>query len=187
MRTLILNGSPRPEGDTARLLALLTAELKGDFLRADVYRNGIGPCLDCRYCRTHPGCAIRDGMQEIYDYLPDCDNVLIASPIYFSELTGRLLEVGSRLQTFFCGRYFRGEEPLPKAKRGAVLLVGGGDGNMAKAYDTARTLLRHMRCTEIHELVESHNTNRVPALQDPAAIEGIRKILAFFNEERRGG
>ena len=27
------------------------------------------------------------------------DNILIASPIYFSELTGKLLDVGSRLQT----------------------------------------------------------------------------------------
>jgi len=46
-------------------------------------------------------------MQEIYKYIEECDNILIASPLYFSELTGKLLVVGSRLQTYFCARFFR--------------------------------------------------------------------------------
>ncbi len=69
-------------------------------------------------------------MQEIYEYIPICDNILIASPIYFSELTGKLLDFGSRLQTYFCAGFFRNEQVIQKGKKGAVILVGGGDGNM---------------------------------------------------------
>lgn len=60
---------------------------------------------------------------------------MIASPIYFSELTGKLLDVGSRLQTYFCSSFFRNENSIEKPKKGAVFLVGGGDGRMEKAYD----------------------------------------------------
>lgn len=181
MKTLIINGSPRTHGDTASLIGIVREDLSGESLVLDAYRCGISPCLDCRCCRENPGCAINDEMQEIYAYIRDCDNILIASPIYFSELTGRLLDVASRLQAYFCARLFRGEEPLPKAKKGAVILVGGGDGNMDKAYDTARTLLRHMNCREIHEAVTSHSTNKRPAVQDARAVEGARSIAGFFN------
>ena len=120
-------------------------------------------------------------MQEIYDYIQACDNILIASPIYFSELTGKLLDVGSRLQTYFCARFFRKEEIIPKPKKGAVILVGGGDGRMDKAYETACTLLHHMNCYDIHEVVSSHNTNERPAMEDKQAQMGIQSIIRFFS------
>lgn len=105
---------------------------------------------------------------------------LIASPIYFSELTGKLLDVGSRLQTYFCAGFFRKENPIPKSKKGAVILVGGGDGHMDKAYGTACTLLHHMNCCDIHESVFSHNTNIRPAVNDKQALLGVRSIIDFF-------
>lgn len=67
-------------------------------------------------------------MQEIYDYILECNNILIASPIYFSEITGRVLDFGSRLQTYFSAMHFRNEKPIIKIKKGAVILVGAGDG-----------------------------------------------------------
>ena len=148
MKTLILNGSPRITGDTSQLIEKVTEKLWGEYRIVDAYRCNISPCIDCRYCWGKRGCAINDEMQEIYGYIQDCDNVLIASPIYFSELTGKLLDVGSRLQTYWCARYFRKEEPVMK-KKGAVILVGGGDGNINKPYDTACTLLHHMNCYNI--------------------------------------
>lgn len=184
MKTLILNGSPRPHGDTESLIRLVREGLAGESRVLDAYRCDISPCVDCRFCWENPGCAIHDEMQEIYAYIQDCDNILIASPIYFSELTGKLLDVASRLQTYFCARFFRGEEPVPKPKKGAVILVGGGDGHMDKAYETACTLLRHMNCREIHEAVTSHNTNERPAVQDAQAVEGARSITEFFNNRR---
>lgn len=101
-------------------------------------------------------------------------------PLYFSELTGKLLDFGSRLQTYFCARFFRKEEPVLKAKKGAVVLVGGGDGSIGKAYDTACTLLHHMNCYEIHEAVYSHNTNERPAVEDEKALLGVSDISEWF-------
>ena len=103
MKTLILNGSPRVHGDTVSLINLLIKSLYGEYLVVDAYKSNISPCRDCRYCWENPGCAIKDEMQVIYSYIEDCDNIVIASPLYFSELTGKLLDLGSRLQTYFCG------------------------------------------------------------------------------------
>lgn len=119
-------------------------------------------------------------MQEVYEYIMECDNILIASPIYFSELTGKLLDVGSRLQTYFCARFFRKEEPVLKSKKGAVILVGGGDGHMDTAYSTACTLLHHMNCHNIHKVVYSHNTNEKPAIDNENVLCGLESILKFF-------
>ena len=126
--------------------------------------------------------VINDEMQEIYDYIQISDNILIASPIYFSELTGKLLDVGSRLQTYFCATFFRKEKPIAKSKKGAVVLVGGGDGNMRKPYETACTLLHHMNCYNIHDVVFSHNTNVRPAIEDEQVLNGIHSIIDFFND-----
>ncbi len=137
MKTLIFNGSPRKEGDTVSLLNSLIPQLTSEIKVVSAYYFDASPCLDCRYCWKNTGCCINDEMQEIYEYIQACDNNLIASPIYFSELTGKLLDVGSRFQTYYCARFFREEEPIMKKKKGAVILVGGGDGNMKKPYDTS--------------------------------------------------
>lgn len=181
MKTLILNGSPRINGDTKSLLKIFCDKMKGEYIIVDAYRDNISPCVDCRYCWKNRGCAIDDAMQEIYDYIQECDNILIASPIYFSELTGKLLDVGSRLQTYFCGRFFRKEEPIEKSKKGAVILVGGGDGRINKPYETACTLLHHMNCYDIHEVVYCHDTNDRPAVQNEYTVKGVNDIVQFFN------
>ena len=183
MKTLIFNGSPRKKGETVSLINRLMELMDGEFKVVDAYRSNISPCLDCRYCWKQPGCAIDDEMQEVYHYIEECDNIVIASPIYFSELTGKILDVASRLQTYFCAGYFRKEELNIKPKKGAVILVGGGDGRIEKPYETACTLLHHMNCRDIHEVVCSFNTNVVPALQDKEAVEGIGSIARFLSRE----
>ena len=180
MKTLILNGSPRENGDTASLIREVIRKLPGDYKIVNAYRCSISPCVDCRFCWKHDGCSIQDEMQEVYEYIRECDNVLIASPVYFSELTGKLLDLGSRLQTYYCAASFRKEKPVMKDKKGAVILVGGGDGHMDKAYSTACILLHQMNCHTIHELVCSHNTNRIPAADDIHAIHGTDSIVRFF-------
>lgn len=182
MKTLILNGSPRRAGDTSSLIGKVTEGLKGDIKIVHAYFDDIHPCMDCRYCRENAGCSIQDAMGSVYDYIEECDNILIASPIYYSELTGQLLSVASRLQTYFCARHFRGEIPIAKPKKGAVILVGGGDGSTKKPYETACTLLHQMNARQIFPLVASHHTDLKPAIEDAQALAGIEDIVRFFNE-----
>lgn len=181
MKTLIINGSPRKNGETVSLIKELTKQLNGEYKILDTYYMSIYPCVDCRYCWSNDGCAINDEMTEIYDYIENCDNIVIASPIYFSQPTGRLLDVCSRFQSYFAAKHFRNQAPTLKPKKGAVILVGGGDGKPNDAYKTACILLHHINVTEIHPLVGSFNTNSFSAKKDIVAIKGIESIVSFFN------
>jgi multimeric flavodoxin WrbA len=120
-------------------------------------------------------------MQEIYDYIQECDNVIIASPIFFTELSGSLLALSSRLQTYFCARFMRKEIPVPKSKRGGILLVEGGTDSLDKALDTARVLLETMNAKDIGPAVCSLNTDHKKLEANPLAMEDIKTLAAFFN------
>ena len=182
MKTLIFSGTPRKNGGTMVLIGEFLKHLKGEYKMVEAYYCNIRPCIDCRFCWKNEGCSIDDEMQEVYDYIQESDNILIASPLYFSELTGQLLAMTSRLQTYFCSRYFRKIKPILKAKKGGVIIVGGGDGKIEKAYNTACTLLCHMNARNIAPVVYSHNTNNIPAKSDKNAMESSRNLALFFNK-----
>lgn len=160
-----------------------TNQLDGEYKIVDAYRCNISPCIDCRYCWKNEGCCQEDEMQEVYKYIQECDNILIASPIYFSELTGQLLTIMSRLQTYWCARFFRKVIPIAKSKRGGILLVGGGDGSMEKASDTAVCLLNKMNA-ELVGTAYSHNTENISPIYDDVAMKNMEKIIVQFNEIR---
>ena len=174
MKTLIINGSPRKNGDTAALINELVRHLEGD-VKIISHRDAISPCLDCRYCWKHAGCAVKDDMQTVYEYLTDCDNVVIASPVWYSSLSGITLNIGSRLQTYFAARRFRSEIIYRKPKKGLILLVGGNAGTEVQPLEVAHMLLRLCgTAKEEIQSVVSMNTDEVPAARDEYALEQVR-------------
>lgn len=149
--------------------------LQGEVEVISAYRSGISPCIDCRYCWEHPGCCIDDAMQEAYRKIDESDVIVLVSPVYFSQLTGPLLSVCSRLQTNWAGPALRGEPRVPRDKQGVVILAGGGDGSPKPAESTARTVL-HLMHAEHVGTVSTHNTNNVPASEDTLALAAARDM-----------
>lgn len=145
IKTLIINGSPRRNGGTATLVNMLKAELRGDITVIETYYADISPCVDCRVCWSEPFCAIDDGMHKAYRAIDESDNIVIASPIYFAELTGSLLQWASRLQFIWTAKNMRGQPYLAdKPRKGAVMLADGGDGYYETAMAMGKRLLRVM-------------------------------------------
>ena len=181
MKTLILNGSPRKNGNTVSLINILSSSLKGECKIIDTYYANISPCLDCRFCHKNQGCAITDEMYEIYKYIENCDNIVVASPIYFTQLTGKLLDFCSRFQTYFSATNFRKNPVKIKPKKGAVILVGAGKGDPLTAYYTATCILHQINTFDIHPLALSFNTDVLPAIEDQNTLNQIQNISNFFN------
>ena len=181
MKTLILNGSPRKNGNTMSLIRRLTDKLNGDILVVDAYKGDISPCIDCRYCKDHPGCAIDDGMQKVYRYIESCDSIVIASPIYFNELTGRLLDVVSRAQMYFCASHFRNEKLIVNSKKGAIILTGGGMNKYKTAEETATLILHTLGCNEIFDTVCSLATDIIAAKDDAKALADTDRLADYLN------
>ena len=145
MKTLIIQGSPRKNGYTAEMVRELARQLSGEAAVIETYRAGVSPCTDCRYCWKHPACSIDDAMQAHYKQIDEADNIVIASPIYFYELTGSLLSWASRLQMLYSAKEIRHEPVLrEKRRKGGVLLADGGNGKWETALAMGNRLLRVM-------------------------------------------
>mgnify|MGYP000274789649 FL=1 len=153
MKTLIINGSARKNGDTHSMIQELIKQLEGEYFILQAHSCNIHACVDCRYCWEHPQCCVQDGWQELDAYLRECDNVVIASPIYFCEITGPVLSVLSRLQVYWAAKTFRSEKLLTKPKRGGMILLGGGKGTATAPMNTAAVLLKQMNVKEIFDPV----------------------------------
>ena len=182
MKTLIFNGSPKRNGDTAALIGEFTKYLNGDVWIVSSHFDKISPCLDCRHCWNNPGCIINDTMQNVYPYLETCDNLVIASPIWFSELSAPLLTLASRIQTYFAARQFRNEPNPIKHKNGILILVGAEKDTEKKASSTAYTLLKHMNALPCIASVFSLNTNNLPAEDDLVALAAARNAALLLNK-----
>ena len=183
MKTLIFNGSARKNGDTYALINELTRQLEGEYRVVDAHTCGIHACCDCRYCWEHEGCCVKDGWDEIDVYLRECDNVVIASPVYFCEITGPVLSVLSRLQMYWASRNYRHQRLLQKPKRGGMLLVGGGKGTATSPMNTAAVLLRQMNAKEIFDPVCCFITDTCHAMESEETVKEVKQLADFLNRK----
>ncbi|MDR2687577.1 MAG: flavodoxin family protein [Oscillospiraceae bacterium] len=186
MQTLVINGSPKADGDTAALVNELVAHLDGE-IRIVSPGSNISPCVDCRYCWEHTGCALKDEMQDVYEYLITCDNIVFASPIWFSSLSGPFLNMASRIQSVWAAGYFQKKNLILKEKRGVVILVGAQPETKEMP---ARAAVGIMKCFHVHRpsVIEIHSldTNRLPAGMDEIALKKCREAADRLNRSTGG-
>lgn len=179
MKTLIINGSTRRGGNTDTLVAEFTKYLDGEYMTV-TYDDGIAPCRDCRYCMTHDGCAVNDRMENVYRYIEECDNIVIASPVWFMSLSSVTLEIASRLQSVWASVRRGGQ--LQK-KNGVIMLVGAQEGTEVPAEKAARAILRtvgvKLPCAAT---VKAMRTDDIAVCDDGEALAAAQDAAVKLNE-----
>lgn len=180
-KTLILNGSPRPNGNTVALITELKKHLEGEVIELSAFRSHIAPCIDCRGCWKTAACVVRDEMDVIYG--DDFDNFVIASPVYFGTLPGSVLNVMSRMQPWHVAKFFLDQPKELRPKKAAVILTGGGKGNEERAYHHLMAFFRMVNAQGFRDhMVCSLNTDTLPAQEDTEALAAIPALGAYLNE-----
>ena len=180
LKTLILNGSPRKQGDTARSVQYLKERLEGEIIEICSYEAKVSPCIDCRACQIEPRCILQDDMQRVYTEIESCDAIILASPIYFSEITGSLLSMMSRLQRYFCAEKFLKKPTFIPPKRGGIILFGGGTGTFLRAEATAKLLLKHLNVTERYPSVIYQDTDHSSPWLDKEFLHRMQCLVNFL-------
>ena len=179
MKTLIINGSPRPDGNTVSLIRELKKHLEGEVVEVSAFYSNIAPCVDCRGCWKTAKCVVDDGMQVIYE--DDFDNVVVASPVYYGTLPGSVLSLMSRLQPWHAATYFIQEPLVQRPKKAAAILTAGGKGNQERAFHHLRALFRMLNAGGFEEhLVCSPNTDTIPASDDANAMEQVKSLAQWL-------
>lgn len=183
MKTLIVNGSPRKNGETASMINFAVSLLNGEYRLVNTYYADISPCTDCRSCREGYGCAIDDEMTELYEYIIKCNNVIFASPLYFSQYTGTFLSFMSRLQMLCTQKYISRQLVDIVPKKGLVLLNGGGSTvNTLGAEQTTRILMKEFNCKD-YKIVCFKGSDRGHAMDDKRIISDIKAGVDILNNK----
>ena len=180
-KTLIIFGSPRPQGNTALLVQQLKSHLQGEVVELPVFHCHIAPCVDCRGCWKTARCVVQDEMENIYR--DDYDNVVIAAPVYFGTLPGAVLSVMSRMQPWHAAKFFLKKPLLQRPKKAAVLLTAGGKGNWNDARHHLGAFFRMLNARGwSNHLICSPDTDTIPTSQDSAALDEVASLAAWLNE-----
>ena len=122
-KIIILNGSPRKKGNTYTLVKAFTqgAESAGhtvtEFFLDSMNIHGCKGCFGGHSGRECP-CVQKDDMDKIYPTVRECDVIVLASPLYYWNMSGQLRTAVDRLFTL--------EE---------------GDGNLLRGHGRASVLL----------------------------------------------
>ena len=122
-KIVILNGSPRRNGNTSSLVKSFTegAESAGhtvtEFFLQDMNIRGCRGCFGGHSSQDSP-CVQKDDMDKIYPAVKESDVVVLASPLYYWNMSGQLRTAVDRL--------FAIEE---------------GDGNLLRGHGRSSALL----------------------------------------------
>jgi multimeric flavodoxin WrbA len=92
----------------------------------------ISGCIECLYCNTHGVCSIKDDMQQIYEAVEVADRLLLASPIFFYNVTSWAKACIDRFQPYWARKALLHRPLGPIAEGGercaAFIAVGATRG-----------------------------------------------------------
>lgn len=133
----VVNGSPHEGfGNTSQMIAMLREGLEEEgFALEEIFlsRHDIQPCTGCALCLEKGACWIRDDYKGIIQRVLAADAVILASPVYFLNVTGQM-------KIFLDRSLGYGHRPRGSWKPGLAVSVSAGYGETWVADYLARLL-----------------------------------------------
>ena len=184
MKILAIAGSPRLGGNSSYLLerALEEAEKMGvETEKLVLSKYQVNPCQGHDKCSSFPTCRQNDDAGWILDKLCDADGVILATPVYWYD-------VSAQMKAFIDRNYFLYLHNR-KWKADAVgLIVVAHSAGTERALDTLNLLINNMsHVGKDNRLVMSAHAARVgDAQKNSALVEEARKLGRRMAEELIG-
>lgn len=164
MKVLVINGSPRANGNTSLAIAEMENVFKANGVDVEVINVGsknIRGCIACGRCSTTGKCAFDDIVNEIAPKLERADGLVLASPVYYASANATLIALLDRL--FYSTRF-------DKTMKVGASIVCGRRGGCATTFD---------------ELNKYFTISGMPVASSQYwnSIHGLNKGDAAFDEE----
>ena len=192
-KTLIIFASPSLKGDTAKLVKLFRDNFHGEIEQINLFPHlsakPIAACIDCRGCTRQTGCVLQDDFKEILK--DDYNRVLIAAPLYMSNMPAPFWNLISRFNFVFGNKSGQHESIDFKAKRGALFLLGGGSeckklmgqSNEDNAIKQAKYVCGKLNATLIEQDIVCYlNTDEAPVDKDKDTLQKVITIAKEFEK-----
>ncbi len=129
MKVLILNGSPRSHGCTARALEEVEKTLHEEGIETETVLVGnkdVRGCIACRSCASTGKCVFDDIVNEIAPKFESADGIIIGTPVYYAGSNGTILSLLDRL--FFSTHF-------DKSMKVGACVISSRRAGSTSAYD----------------------------------------------------
>ena len=100
LKVLILNGSPRADGNTSIALRELQKVFEANDVETEIVQIGrevIRGCIACNFCSKHGRCMISDIVNQLAPKFEAADGLIVASPVYYASANATLIACLDRL------------------------------------------------------------------------------------------
>ena len=181
MKVLAVLGSPRSQGNSATLAREVLSGLTAGGAEVQVYelnRLEFQGCQGCGACKAEAeACVLEDDFTPIYAALREADVLLLASPVYFGDLSGQMKCFFDRLYALanpdFTSR-------LAPGKRAVVILTQGAppEEMFADIFPRYERWLQHFGFGPIHLLRGLGLSDAGEAAQRPELLAQAREVAA---------
>ncbi len=128
-RVLLINGSPRPNGCTARALREIADTLHAEGIETDLVEIGkeaVRGCASCGFCHKNGRCVFDDAVNRTAPLFERADGLIVGSPVYYGSPNGTLLSFLDRL--FYSTRF-------PKHMKVGAAVVSCRRGGNTASFD----------------------------------------------------
>lgn len=100
MKVLMINGSPRKDGNTSIALKEMEKVFLEEGVEVETIQVGqlaIRGCMACNYCYKNGKCAINDIVNELASKFEEADALVLGSPVFYASANGTLISLLDRL------------------------------------------------------------------------------------------
>ena len=100
MKVLMINGSPRANGNTAAALQEMKRVFEQEGVEVELIQVGhqaVRGCIACGHCGKAGKCVFDDVVNELAPKFEACDGLVVGSPVYYASANATLLAVLQRL------------------------------------------------------------------------------------------
>ena len=100
MKVLILNGSPKPDGNTAIAIEEMRKVFAEEGVETEIVQVGnkdVRGCIACGRCGETGRCVFDDVVNDIAEKFEKADGLVVASPVYYASANATLIAVLDRL------------------------------------------------------------------------------------------
>lgn len=114
MKVLLINGSPRREGNTFLALSEIAKVLEEEGIDSEIVGVGthaVRGCIACGTCKQHGDnrCIFDDDIcNEVSARMAESDALIVGSPVYYGQPNGTVLSLLQRM-LYSAGKYFEGK------------------------------------------------------------------------------
>ena len=139
MKVLIINGSPRENGNTAIALKEMVKVFEAEGVETEIIRVGnqdIRGCIACGSCFKTGKCVFQDLVNETAPKFEACDGLVAASPVYYASANATLVAFLTRL---FYSTHF------DKTMKVGASVVCARRGGLSSTFDELEQILYHQR------------------------------------------